>query len=247
MAEKAPAKGLWFGHGLPYEHIEKLPGRIIVVEGADGVGRSTQVEMLSEWITSEGFGVISTGWTRSKLMGPAIDHAKAGHTLDGRTFTLLYAADFADRLEMEILPALKAGFIVLADRYVYTAFARDVVRGQNRRWVRELFGFAVQPDLVFYLDIEPEQLMRRILNGEGFSYWESGMDMRLADNIHDSCLAYQTRVIAELRRMAEEFGFVTVPAAGTRESAQRVIRRHVRKLLTTLRKERGEEAPPPVG
>jgi dTMP kinase len=184
--------------------------------------------------------VINTGWTRSKLMGPAIDGAKEGHTLDARTFTLLYAADFADRLEFEILPALKAGFIVVADRYIYTAFARDVVRGQNRRWVRDLFGFSVLPDLVFYLDITPEALMPRILNGEGFSYWESGMDLRLADNIYDNCLAYQRRVIAELRRMAREFDFITVDASGTRESTQRVIRRRVGKLLEELRRERGE-------
>jgi dTMP kinase len=238
MAQTAEKKGPWFGHGLPYEDVSSLPGRMIVVEGVDGVGRSTQVEMLSSWIESQGFGVINTGWTRSKMMGPTIDNAKAGHTLDARTFTLLYAADFADRLEFEVIPALKAGFVVVADRYVYTAFARDVVRGQDRRWVRDLFGFAVVPNLVLYLDITAETLMPRILNGGGMTYWESGMDLRLADNIYDSCLAYQKRLITEFRRMAKEFSFVMVDASGTREATQRAIRKPIQKVLDEMSRER---------
>lgn len=224
----------WLGSGLAYEQFDDLPGRMIAIEGTDGVGRSTQIEMLTSWIEAQGFGVINTGWTRSKLLGPAIDRAKAGHTLDVRTFSLLYAADFAERLELEIIPALKAGFVVVADRYVYAAFARDVVRGADPQWVRELFGFALEPDLVVYMDISPEELMPRILNGAGMTYWESGMDLRLASEIYDSCFIYQTRLIEEFRRMADEFGFSVVNARGAREVTQRAIRRRVQPVLDEM-------------
>jgi len=224
----------WFGAGLPYETMTTLPGRMIVLEGTDGVGRSTQIDMLSAWIESQGFGVINTGWTRSPLMGPTITTAKEGHTLDERTFSLLYAADFADRLELQVLPALKAGFVVVADRYVYTAFARDAVRGADPQWVRELFGFALVPDLVIYLDITVDKLMPRILNGKGMTYWESGMDLRLSDNIYDSCVLYQARITEEFRSMAKDFGFSVVNAAGPRETTQRAIRRKVQVLLDEM-------------
>jgi len=236
MASKRRAR--WLGYGLPYESIDGLPGRMIVSEGTDGVGRSTQMEMLTAWIESQGFGVINTGWTRSKMLGPAIDEAKAGHTLGPRTFSLLYAADFADRLELQVLPALKAGFVVVADRYVYTAFARDVVRGQDPQWVRELFGFAIEPDLVIYLDISPEQLMPRILNGKGMTYWESGMDLKLADNIYDSCMEYQRRVLQCFDAMAKEYGFEVVDASGPRERTQQAIRKRVQPVLDAMVKER---------
>lgn len=228
----------WLGQGLSYAAIEHLPGRMIVLEGTDGVGRSTQIEMLSAWIESQGFGVVSTGWTRSALMGPTIDRAKSGHTLDARTFSLLYAADFADRLELQILPALRAGFVVVADRYVYTAFARDAIRGADPGWVRELFGFALEPDLVIYMDIDIDVLMPRILNGKGCTYWESGMDLKLADSIYDNCVEYQNRVLGEFRRMVDEFGFDVVNASGTRENTQRAIRRRVQKLLKEMAAER---------
>jgi dTMP kinase len=167
-------------------------------------------------------------------MGPTITNAKEGHTLDERTFSLLYAADFADRLELQVLPALKAGFVVVADRYVYTAFARDAVRGADPRWVRELFGFALVPDLVIYLDITVDKLMPRILNGKGMTYWESGMDLKLSDNIYDSCILYQARIAEEFRSMAKEFGFSVVNAAGPRETTQKAIRRKIQVLLDEM-------------
>src|SRR3972149_5525409 len=141
------------GAGLPYVDVSDLSGKLIVIEGTDGVGRSTQIEDIKRWLEVKGHGVMTTGWTRSPLMGKAIDEAKSGHTLNVNTFSLLYAADFSDRLEHEIIPALKAGFVVLADRYVYTAFARAIVRGADREWIQQVFGYALEPDTVFYMKI----------------------------------------------------------------------------------------------
>ena len=143
--------GHYYGHGLPYLPIDDYPGKIIAIEGTDGVGRSTQIRLLREWLEVQGYGVVETGWTRSPLMQPTIELAKSSNTLNKLTFVLLYACDFADRLEKEIIPALKAGFIVLADRYIYTAIARAGVRGVDSQWIRRLYGFAIAPHLVFYL------------------------------------------------------------------------------------------------
>src|SRR5262245_62051889 len=146
--------GHYYGHGLPYLRLDEYPGRIIAIEGTDGVGRSTQIQMLREWLEVRGYGVIETGWTRSALMQPTIDLAKASNTLNKLTFVLLYATDFADRLEKEIIPALKAGFVVLSDRYIFSALARAGVRGVDRQWLRNLYGFAIAPHLVFYLNVD---------------------------------------------------------------------------------------------
>src|SRR3989441_2833453 len=143
----------WYGHGLPYLRLKPLPGHLIVVEGTDGVGRSTQIEMLRSWLEVEGYAVSNTGWTRSPLLSETINEAKAGHYLTVSTFSLLYAADFADRLEHQIIPALKAGFVVIADRYMYTAFARNAVMGANPPRTRRLFGVALGPALVLHLEI----------------------------------------------------------------------------------------------
>ena len=128
--------GSYYGNGIPYLPIDGYPGKIIAIEGTDGVGRSTQIHLLREWLEVQGYGVIETGWTRSELMQPTIELAKASNTLNKLTFVLLYATDFADRLEKEIIPALKAGFIVLSDRYIFTAMARAGVRGVDRTWMR---------------------------------------------------------------------------------------------------------------
>src|SRR5213596_3758831 len=135
--------GSYYGHGIPYLPIDGYPGKIIAIEGTDGVGRTTQIRLLREWLEIQGYGVIETGWTRSELMQLTIELAKASNTLNKLTFVLLYATDFADRLEKEIIPALKAGFIVLSDRYIFTALARAGVRGVDRAWIRNLYGFAV--------------------------------------------------------------------------------------------------------
>src|SRR5690349_10326201 len=199
--------GAYYGRGLPYLSLDNCPGKIIAIEGTDGVRRSTQVRLLREWLEVRGYGVVDTEWTHSPLMQPTIELAKSSNTLNKLTFVLLYACDFADRLEKEIIPALKAGFIVLADRYIYTAIARATVRGVDSQWIRRLYGFAPAPHLVFYLKIDPDALARRVLQNGGISYWESGMDMKSGDDIYDNFRSYQRRLLRAYGAMAEEFGF----------------------------------------
>src|SRR5204863_532871 len=162
--------GRYYGHGLPYLPIEHYHGKIIAIEGTDGVGRSTQIRLLREWLEVQGYGVVQTGWTRSALMQPTIELAKSSNTLNKLTFVLLYATDFADRLEKEIIPALKAGFVVLSDRYIFTALARAGVRGVDRQWLRNLYGFAIAPHLVFYLKVDVETLIGRVLESRGMDF-----------------------------------------------------------------------------
>ena len=164
--------GRYYGQGIPYLPLNAYPGKLIAVEGTDGVGRSTQIQLLREWLEVKGYGVVETGWTRSELMQPTIELAKSSNTLNKLTFVLLYATDFADRLEKEIIPALKAGFVVLSDRYIFTALARAGVRGVDRQWLRNLYGFAIAPHMVFYLNIDVKTLIGRVLESRGMDYWE---------------------------------------------------------------------------
>ncbi len=223
---------LFFGEGLPYLKLnESFPGLLIVVEGTDGVGRTTQVTLLREWLEVQGYGVIETGWTRSKLIGNALTEAKKGHTLTRITHTLMYATDFADRQEYQILPALRNGFIVLADRYVYTAFARAIVRGVSADYVHDLFGFAIKPDLVFYLRLGIPALIRRVLTCDRMNYWESGMDLNLGADLYDSFKKYQSRLTREFDKMAEEYEFITVDAHRRPLTIQKELREEVAKML----------------
>lgn len=225
--------GSYYGYGIPYLPIDGYPGKIIAIEGTDGVGRSTQIRLLREWLEVQGYGVIETGWTRSELMQPTINLAKASNTLNKLTFVLLYATDFADRLEKEIIPALKAGFIVLSDRYIFTAMARAAVRGVDRAWLRTLYGFAIAPHLVFYLKVDVDTVTRRVLESGGMDYWESGMDMKPADDIYDSFRAYQNRLLREYNSMAEEFGFRVIDARRRIDVIQDDLRRRVEAFLST--------------
>jgi dTMP kinase len=235
---------LFYGLGLPYIELNEIKGKLIVIEGTDGVGRSTQLEELKKWLEVKGYGVVTTGWTRSPLMGQAIDEAKAGHTLNMNTFSLLYAADFADRLEHEVLPALQSGFIVLADRYIYTAFARSVVRGADRQWIRKVFGFALEPDAIFYMRVKIEDLIPRVINsttlnkhyweeelGEGMDYWESGMDLHLGEDFYDSFVEYQKRILPEFDKMTREFKFQIVDASRQFEDVNRELKQGILAVL----------------
>lgn len=235
MAKPPSSAKAWHGHGLPYVAERPLPGHLIVIEGTDGVGRSTQIELLREWLELEGYAVSNTGWTRSPLLSATISEAKAGHQLTPRTFSLLYAADFADRLEHEILPALQAGFIVIADRYMYTAFVRNAVMGIDPEWTHELFGMALEPDLVLYLNIDLESLVPRVVQGKGMDYWESGMHLALSSDIFDSFLSYQQRMIGEYALLASELDFTTVDARHPIEDIQRELREHVAEYLKRAR------------
>src|SRR2546425_1249139 len=177
----------YYGEGLPGVDLRELRGRLIVIEGPDGVGRSTQVSMLKPWLESNGHAVLDTGMTRSALAGKGIKQAKAGITLGPISLTLFYATDFADRLENEMIPALRAGFIVLTDRYIYSLIARAIVRGLDASWIKACYGVALKPDAVFYLRANVGGLIPRVLSSPaGFDYWESGMDIHLGDDLFDS-------------------------------------------------------------
>ena len=242
MARGARRGRRWYGDGLPYLKTGPLPGHLIVIEGTDGVGRSTQIELLRPWLELEGWAVSNTGWTRSPLLSDTINEAKAGHELTVVTFSLLYAADFADRLEHQIIPALRAGFIVIADRYMYTAFARNVVMGADPIWTRDLFGFALTPDLVLYLEIDVDGLLPRVVQGKGMDYWESGMHLALGNDIFESFQRYQRRLIEEYNVLAREFDFVTVDARRSIDAIQGELREHVVAYLAGARR-----APPSPG
>ena len=234
----------YFGDGLTYLNPSDLKGKLIAIEGTDGVGRSTHLEMLQEWLEVQGYGVITTGWTRSNLMSKTIEAAKAGNILDHWSLSLLYATDFADRLEHQIIPALRSGFVVLADRYIYTAFARDFVRSGDRNWIRDVFGFALIPDLVCYLRIDVETLALRVIETTGMNYWESGMDLRLGDDLYDSFKKYQSLMIKEFDKMAEEFHFNVVDARKSPEEIQEELRGHI---LPVLQNSKRTEDLEPVG
>jgi dTMP kinase len=202
----------FYGDRPPGVEGDELPGRLIVIEGTDGVGRSTQVTLLTEWLEARGYAVVNTGLRRSQLAGRGIERAKRGNTLDPLTLNLLYATDFWDRLERQILPALRAGMVALVDRYIFSLMSRAIVRGLSREWLDNLFAFALVPDLVIYLDIDVEQLIPRVLASTGFDYWESGQDYLPGQDVFHSFVEYQTHLLAELRRQASEHGFVTVDA-----------------------------------
>ena len=228
---RPPDRPEFLGHGLAYANVRELNGTLITIEGTDGVGRSTQVRLLKEWLEVQGYGVIETGWTRSELMSETIGAAKAGHNLNQLTFSLLYATDFADRLEKIIIPALRSGFVVIADRYVFTMFARSVVRGADPRWIRSVFGFGLVPDLTIYLRIDVDSLLPRVLRSRGIDYWEAGMDMHLGTDLFDSFRKYQWRLIREYNGMAREFGFAGIDARLSIEEIQGRIRSKVEALL----------------
>ncbi|MCC6443919.1 MAG: thymidylate kinase [Armatimonadetes bacterium] len=221
----------YFGYGLPYIEISDLKGKLIVVEGSDGVGRSVQIYALRSWLELQGYGVAETGWTRSQLMSQTIHLAKEGHNMNIHTFNLLYATDFADRLEHEIIPALRAGFVVLADRYIYTAFARASVRGADMKWMRKLFGFAIIPDLVLYLKAGVETLVHRRLLSGSMDYWEAGLDQNPGLDPYDSFIRYQTKIIREYNRLAQEFAFEIINAERSPERIQKDLRLRIAALL----------------
>jgi dTMP kinase len=232
---------------LAYLNPSDLKGKLIVIEGTDGVGRSTHIELLQEWLEVQGYGVITTGWTRSSLMSKTIDIAKQGNILDHWSLSLLYATDFADRLEHQIIPALRSGFIVLADRYIYTAFARDTVRSGDPAWIRDVFGFALVPDLVCYLRIDDDTLALRVLESNGMNYWESGMDMRVGSDLYDSFKKYQAQLIEEFDKMAEEFKFEVVDARKSLEEIQEFLRAKIQPLLRNGRNRGLARVPAPAG
>jgi dTMP kinase len=203
----------FYGEGLPeFTRTKPLPGRLIVLEGTDGVGRSTQIALLREWVESKGYAVQSTGLKRSAVAGSGIKDAMRGHTLGILTANLFYATDMVDRLEKIILPALRAGFVVLTDRYIYSIVARALVRGVDPAWIRNVFGFALVPDAVFYLHADLPHLIPRVLNARGFDFWESGMDFLPNRDYYEAFVEYQSRLLAQFEALVEEYDFHRIDA-----------------------------------
>jgi len=203
----------FYSEPLPGVDTSELHGKLIVLEGPDAVGRSTQIALLRHWLEQEGHAVLDTGMARSALAGKGIQMAKEGNTLGPITMTLFYTTDFADRLENEIIPALRAGFVVLIDRYIFSIMARAVARGEDRKWIEQVAGFALVPHAVFYLRAGVEQLVQRVVLGRGqFDYWESGMDLRFGPDMYESFVRYQTRLVKALDSMAATYDFTTIDA-----------------------------------
>jgi dTMP kinase len=211
----------------------EFPGKLLVVEGVDGSGKSTQLDLLRNWLTSKGHSVIFTEWNSSLLISKTIKQAKRSNSLIPTTFSLLHATDFADRLENIIIPALKAGLIVLADRYCFTAFARDVARGVDADWVRSLYGFAIRPDGAFYFQVPVEVSLARIANSRQPGYYESGMDIGLSSDPMESFQIFQTRVIQEYERMVPEFELHIMPAIKPIHEQQMLFREKASAIIGT--------------
>ena len=199
--------------GLPRMDLAELTGKLIVIEGTDGVGRSTQIKLLRPWLEQQGHAVLDTGIKRSQLAAKGIQQAKEGHTLGRITLSLFYATDFADRLENEIVPALRAGFVVLTDRYIYSLMARAIVRGLDPAWIHNVHSFALKPDAIFYLRIGVDDLIPRVVFSSGFDYWESGMDLYPSEDMYESFRKYQTALLAQFDKMAEEYDFTVIDAS----------------------------------
>jgi dTMP kinase len=215
----------------------RFPGRLFIVEGIDGSGKSTQLSLLHKWLDSEGYVVYSSEWNSSPLVHDVTKRGKKKKMLTPMTFSLIHATDFADRTEHHIIPPLKAGAVVLADRYIYTAFARDVVRGVSPKWVRELYAFAVKPTIAFYFRTPLDVAMKRILGGrDAIKYYEAGMDLDLSDDLEESFRLFQGRIIDQYEAMIDEFGLVTIDATRSIEDQQAEVRRIVSEALSGTKK-----------
>lgn len=208
------------------------PGLLIVLEGTDGVGKSTQVNMLKDYVENQCFGCMSSEWKTSRLISNVINEAKDKNLLNTTTFSLLYAADYADRLENNIIPALKAGFVVILDRYVYTAYVRDSVRGHDINWVKKLYDYAPEPDLVFYLDVSVDVLLKRIIGSTGLDYYESGRDIGLSTDIYNSFEIYQKRCIEEYKKLQKEYNFININGEQSKEEIHKQIKDKVNEVLS---------------
>ncbi|MBI2891353.1 MAG: thymidylate kinase [Nitrospirae bacterium] len=228
-------KKRYYGHGLPGASLDELGGCLIVIEGADGSGRSTLIGTLKPWLEGQGYPVATIGIRRSTLVGEALGEAKKGNMMGRLTMGLYYATDFADQLENQVIPALRAGFVVLADRYIYTLIARERVRGVSLEWLTNLLGMAIVPDIVFYLSVSPQTLIERNLTKNGsLDYWESGMDMGLDPNLYRSFMMYQRRVRAQFIGMRDVYGFQIMNANRPTSAVAKDIQRRLKTLLTQV-------------
>lgn len=222
----------FYGHGIPGVDPAKLLGKLIVVEGADGSGRSTQIARLVQWLEACGHATVQVGLKRSTLVAEELDQAQQGNILSRITLSLFYATDFADQLENVILPALKSGFMVLADRYIYTLMVRDMVRGMDEDWLRNLYGIALVPDAVFYLTVAPQELIQRnFAKNLALDYWESGMDLGLSRDMFDSFLQYQSLVEQQFKRIQATYGFTIVDGHHSVEEVSAELQKKIESVL----------------
>jgi len=220
---------------LPEVQLSDIKGKLFVIEGIDGSGRSTQIALLSEWLESKGYAV-RTMWIKcSNLVSEELDAAKHTNILTRTTMSLFYATDFIDRLEKEIVPALRAGFIVLTDRYIYSLMARAIVRGMDPSWIRSIYSVALKPDAVFYLRIGIDQLLPRVVFSRGFDYWESGMDLFPGQDIYEGFCSYQATLLAEFDRLAEEYKFEIVDAAADAPAVCDHLKEKILEIIDPVR------------
>ena len=217
---------------MPLLAPNRYKGKLIVVEGIDGSGKSTQISLLSHWLRSQGYAVAFSEWNSSPLVRDTTRRGKKKEMFTPTTFSLIHATDFADRMESYILPLVKAGAIVCADRYAYTAFARDVARGVHRNWVRNLYRFALRPNLSFYFRVPLDVALGRILGGrDAIKYYEAGMDLGLSRDVEESFRIFQGRILDEYEAMADEMGFHVIDATLSIEEQQAQMRRIVMDQL----------------
>ena len=227
-----PLTTRFLGHALPGIGPSELTGRLIVIEGADGSGRSTQIRLLVDWLEASGHATTQVGLKRSNLASEELESAKNGNILNRTTISLFYATDFADQLENIIIPSLRAGFIVLADRYIYTLMARDMVRGLDSDWVKSLYSIALKPDAVFYLKLPPEKLIQRnFMKNHTLDYWESGMDLGLSLDMFDSFVQYQKLMADKFDELRKTWGFTTIDADRSMSELNRELRGNVERVL----------------
>jgi dTMP kinase len=224
-----------YGHAIPGVALDDLSGWLIVVEGTDGVGRTTHITRLRAHLEKLGYAVAETGLSRSDLASRGIHRAKLGNTLGSNAFNLFYATDFADRLQQQIVPALRSGFVMITDRYVYSLIARAIVRGADPDWIKKVYAFALRPDAVFYLRIDVKTLVPRVLADGPFDYWESGMDLPMGEDLYDSFIQYQQRLIAELDGLASEYSFQTIDATRSVADISEDLCERVTQLLNRPR------------
>ena len=208
-------------------------GLLIVIEGTDGSGKSTQLELLKRYIQDQSYGVMVSEWKTSRLIANVIDDAKERNLLNATTYSLLYAADFVDRLENQIIPALKSGFIVLLDRYYYTALARDVVRGQDIEWVKNLYDYAPEPDLIFYLDMPVDVLLKRIIGTTGLDFYESGRDVGFSTDFYKSFEIYQNKCLEQYNKMKLDYHFKSIDGTKSIKEIHDVMKCEVQKILNS--------------
>lgn len=221
-----------YGKSISGVSLAQLRGRLIVVEGGDGAGRSTQIAMLKEWLERRGLPTTEVGLKRSELIGPELEEAMNGNVLGPTTFALFYATDFADQLQHTIIPALRAGFVVLADRYIYTPIVRNVARGVDAAWIREVYSFALVPDVVFYLRASPRTLAMRSMQKTGMlDYWESGMDIQRSGDMYECFIRYQRTIAKLFFEMEREYGFKVIDANRNAQTVQKDLRAELEKVL----------------